>query len=202
MSDVVGEVSAEVLADRHARLKTFLEDQFTLANPGYTIFDPVVRTNEQNIRIGDGSRIDSFCKLEGGLGLTIGRYVHIASFAHIGIGGGTVIIEDFAACSSGSKVVSGSNMVDALSGSAVAPQTMQRIVRDKVTRICRYAILFTNAVVLPGVTIGEGAVLAAGSVATKDVPAWEIWAGTPAKFMRKREIVIGRQFLPEVNEIP
>ena len=195
-------VSAEELADRHAKVKQFLEDQYALANPGYTIFDPVIRTNEKVIKIGDGSRIDSFCKLEGGLGLTIGRYVHIASFAHIGIGGGTTIIEDFAACSSGSKIVSGSNTVDALSGSAVAPQTMQRIERDKITRICRYAIIFTNAVVLPGVTIGEGAVLAAGAVATKDIPAWEIWAGTPAKFMKKREIVVGRQFLPVGNIVP
>lgn len=195
------EVSQAEIAERHERLKTFLEEQYQLSS-GYQVFDPVVRTNEQNITIGERSRIDSFCKLEGGLGLTIGRYVHIASFVHLGIGGGTTVIEDFAACSSGVKVVSGSNTVDALSGSAVAPPGMQRIVRDKTTRICRYAILFTNSVVLPGVTIGEGAVLAAGAVATKDIPPWEIWAGTPAKFLRKRVIVHGREYLPFPNEVP
>ena len=35
--------------------------------------------------------------------------------------------------------------------------------------------------VLPGVTIGEGALIGAGSVVTKDVPPWEIWCGVPAK---------------------
>lgn len=44
-----------------------------------------------------------------------------------------------------------------------------------------------GAVILPGITIGEGALIGAGSVVTKDVPAFEIWAGNPAKFLRKRE---------------
>ena len=38
-----------------------------------------------------------------------------------------------------------------------------------------------NVVVLKGVTIGKGAVVAAGAVVTKNIPAYEIWAGVPAK---------------------
>ena len=41
-----------------------------------------------------------------------------------------------------------------------------------------------RAVILPGVTIGGGAVIAAGSVVNKDVPADELWAGVPARFIR------------------
>lgn len=37
-----------------------------------------------------------------------------------------------------------------------------------------------------GVTIGDGAVIGAGSVVTKDVGPYEIWAGNPARFIRKR----------------
>ena len=44
------------------------------------------------------------------------------------------------------------------------------------------------AIVLPGVTIGEGAVVAAGSVVTKDVEPWIVVGGNPAKFIKKREI--------------
>ena len=41
--------------------------------------------------------------------------------------------------------------------------------------------------VLKGVTIGEGAVIGAGSVVTRNVPPFEIWAGVPAKLVRKIE---------------
>ena len=41
-----------------------------------------------------------------------------------------------------------------------------------------------NAVILKGVTIGEGAIVAAGAVVTKDVPAYTIVAGNPAKVIR------------------
>ena len=44
-----------------------------------------------------------------------------------------------------------------------------------------------NCVVLPGVTIGEHSVIAAGSVVTKDVPPGVIFGGVPAKCIRKRE---------------
>ncbi len=43
-----------------------------------------------------------------------------------------------------------------------------------------------NAVVLPDVTIAEGAVVAAGSIVTKDVPAYAIVAGNPAKVIKYR----------------
>ena len=44
----------------------------------------------------------------------------------------------------------------------------------------------TGAMVLPGVTIGEGAVVAAGAVVTKDVEPWTVVGGNPAKFIKKR----------------
>lgn len=43
-----------------------------------------------------------------------------------------------------------------------------------------------NAIILPGVTIGDGAVVAAGSIVTKDVAPFGIVAGVPAKLVRKR----------------
>lgn len=45
-----------------------------------------------------------------------------------------------------------------------------------------------NVTILSGVTIGDGAVIAAGSVVVKNVPAYEVFGGNPAKFIKYREI--------------
>lgn len=45
--------------------------------------------------------------------------------------------------------------------------------------------LGTRAIVLPGVRIGRGAVVGAGSVVTRDVPAWTVVAGNPARVVRQ-----------------
>lgn len=42
-----------------------------------------------------------------------------------------------------------------------------------------------NTVILPGVSIGDCCVVGAGSVVTKDIPAWSVAAGNPAKIIRK-----------------
>jgi len=44
-----------------------------------------------------------------------------------------------------------------------------------------------GTIVMPGVTIGEGSIIAAGSVVTKDVPAWCIAGGSPAKVLKTIE---------------
>ena len=47
------------------------------------------------------------------------------------------------------------------------------------------------SIILPGVTIGEGAVVGAGSVVTKDVEPWSVVVGNPAKFIKKRVLMNG-----------
>ncbi len=52
------------------------------------------------------------------------------------------------------------------------------------TVVRKGASIGANATILPGITIGENALIGAGSVVTKDIPAGETWYGNPA---RKRE---------------
>ncbi|MEH1823859.1 MAG: acyltransferase [Nostoc sp.] len=52
-------------------------------------------------------------------------------------------------------------------------------------KICNKVWIGFNSIILKGVTIGEGAVIGAGSVVTKDVPAWTVVAGNPARIIRE-----------------
>ncbi len=49
------------------------------------------------------------------------------------------------------------------------------------------AVIGGGATIVPGVVVGEDAVLAAGAVLTKNLPSGEVWAGNPAKFLMTRE---------------
>jgi len=53
----------------------------------------------------------------------------------------------------------------------------------------KVAWISARAIILPGVTIGEGAVVAAGAVVVADVPPWTLVGGVPAKFIRDRPLV-------------
>lgn len=59
---------------------------------------------------------------------------------------------------------------------------------SKPVRIGNHVFIGPRAIILPGVTIGDGAVIAAGSVVTKDVPPKTLVGGVPAQKIRDRNI--------------
>lgn len=147
-----------------------------------TIFEPQIHLNKSSLYIHETARIDGFVKIEAGVGTAIGRLCHIASFCHLGVGGGLLVLEEGSSCGSGVKIVTGSNVPGSGRGcSAIDPQT---VIQRSFVHVKKNATLFVNSVVLPGVTIGEGAVVAAGAIVCCDVPDGELWGGLPAKKIR------------------
>lgn len=78
-----------------------------------------------------------------------------------------------------------------ISGNHIIPANRERIFSSghevKPVKIYPDVWIGANCLILPGVTIGEGAVVAGGSVVTKDVAPFTIVGGSPAKFIRIRE---------------
>lgn len=111
-------------------------------------------------------------------GVNIGRQVHIGPDCILDYPYPYFInIEDGASLAGGDYILAHSTPMECHKESVesfVAPTT-----------ICRDAWVGINVTILPGVTIGEGAIVAAGSVVTHDVPAWTLAAGVPAKIVKE-----------------
>lgn len=68
----------------------------------------------------------------------------------------------------------------------LTPKTWERHAYQRPTRIGHDVWIGTNAVILQGVTVGDGAVVGAGAVVTKDIPAYAIAVGLPARVSKYR----------------
>jgi acetyltransferase-like isoleucine patch superfamily enzyme len=128
-------------------------------------------------------RVDAFTKLECGEGLYLGVYTHLASYVHV-LGGGLCLFEDESSAGSGVRIITGSNVPGPGRGcSAIAPNA---VVERSYVWVKARATIFAGATVLPGVIIGEEAVVAAGAVVTRDVPDFATVAGVPASIVKMR----------------
>lgn len=137
------------------------------------------------IEIGNRSMIDDFTFINGGNGVRIGRYVHIACCAGI-IGGGELIVGDYAVIGYGSKIVTGT---DTYHGGKRMSTAVPREQRNKVEGriiIEKDAFIGANVVVHPNVRIGEGAIIGSNSLVLKDVEPWSINVGTPCRKIGER----------------
>ncbi|MBN3946532.1 MAG: acyltransferase [Nostoc sp. NMS7] len=128
-------------------------------------------------KIGSVSIISNKSRIEGSLDqLTIGNCTFIGQ-AYLAIHA-DIRIGSFVVINDGVKLLTASHDVNDPSWSSFA----QPIIIDD------YAWIATDAIILPGVHIGKGAIVGAGAVVTKNIPEYNIAVGNPAKLLDKQRV--------------
>ena len=125
-----------------------------------------------------------------GKNLIVGEHVSIGAMCHIGR---NVTIGD-------NSNIQGSNYIADRTtiGASVFIGPNSTILNDKYppsgnaekwipVEVQNHAVVGGGCTLLPGANLGEGSVLGGGSVLTKSIPAGEVWAGNPARFLMTRE---------------
>lgn len=154
-----------------------------------------------DVKLGEGVKIHAFVNLYGceiGDGTQIGTFVEIQRNASVGrrckISSHSFICEGVSIddeCFIGHGVIFTNDRYP----KAVNPDGSLQTAADWTvipTRVERRASIGSGAVILCGITIGEGALVGAGSVVTSDVPPFATVAGNPARLLEQRKPPDGR----------
>jgi acetyltransferase-like isoleucine patch superfamily enzyme len=139
--------------------------------------------NLYGCEVGDETKIGTFVEIQ--KNASVGKRCKISSHTFICEG---VTIEDNVFIGHGVTFIN-----DAYPRATTAEGELQteKDWRVDFTRVCKGASIGSGSTILCNVTIGEGAIVGAGSVVTKDVPPRTIVAGNPAKVLRKIEVEAG-----------
>lgn len=140
------------------------------------------------------SEVDSTARCDIGCNVSnskMGKYSYIGEYTSLS----TVEVGSYTSISSGCTIGGGAHPIDWVSTSPVFT-SHRSILRAnlayhsfnpyKVIKIGNDVWIGSNCMIKSGVTISDGAIIGMGSVVTKDVGPYEIWAGNPAKLIRKR----------------
>ena len=160
---------------------------FASIGENVSISDRASFYNTSNISLGNNVRIDDFCVLSAGIGgISIGDYVHLAVYSAL-IGAGKITLSDFCNISSRVSIYSSN---DDYSGATLTNPTIPSQytgVTHADVFFGKHVIVGSGSVILPGITMEEGAAVGALSLVTRNCDAFEIYAGNPAKRIKERK---------------
>lgn len=145
--------------------------------------------SQKGLVIGDKVTIGSYAIIrptnlyggEAGIGLKVGNNSSIGPYSYIGCSG-YIELGDNVMMSPRVSIYSENHNFS----QSDIPMIQQGITRSFV-KIEDDCWLAANSVILAGVTVGKGSVVAAGSIVTKDVPPYSIVAGNPARIIKNRK---------------
>ena len=158
MSDEARRVTFRLNAAYHTpdEVRALLSELFGYEVPrSLRVFPPFYTDYGKNITVGEGVFINACCHFQDHGGVTIGDGCQI-----------------------------GHNVVFATLNHGLAPADRKHTYPAPIT-LGRNVWVGSNSTILQGVTVGDNAVIAAGAVVTKDVPAGTVVGGVPAKFIKK-----------------
>lgn len=133
--------------------------------------------------------------------LSVGDYVHISPHVSV-IGGkqGLLSIKDFCFISTGARMICGSEKFQGagLIGPLIPEEYKDDLLLDPII-MENFSGVCANSVVMPGVTMSEGSVLGANSFLKQSTEPWTIYAGSPARPIKKRESKTMYQYAKEMG---
>lgn len=132
------------------------------------------------MKIGDGSTIHTCLRLYDPRKISIGEDTIIGEFAVLD-GRERLLIGSHVAFATGVMIYNSEHNIEAEHFAADEGVTSAAVTVED------YVFVGPRSIILPGVTIGKGAIVAAGAVVTKDVPQFAIVGGVPAKVIGERK---------------
>ena len=139
----------------------------------------------RNVLIGDLTSVREGCVIAEGAILgrgvmalydtQVGRFSRIQDQVHLV---GNMVVEEHVFIGMGTVTTNDNDVYLARFGSSGTDDP------QRGPTIRRLAMIGAGSTILPNLEIGEGAFVAAGAVVTRDVPAWSVWAGVPAREVR------------------
>jgi len=159
-----------------------MEQIFKNIGKNVTIYPLAKVVYPENISIGDETVIDDFAFLYGvGKGIRIGNFCHITVHCIIQ-SGGLLEIGDFSGIGPRTTLLAASD--DYRGGGFIGLKIFgekYRNLSNKDVIMGKHVHVGAGSIILPGVTIGDGCSIGAGSLVTKDLPEWTICYGSPCK---------------------
>ena len=170
---------------------SFYKNKLSAIGKGTLLSPKMWIVNPQYIYIGDNSDVAGYVTLEAhplppdflrpslriGNNVSIGEYCHITCCSNI-------IIEDGVLFGRFILITDNAHGASDIKEIAIQPIKRELVSKGDVF-VGRNVWIGDKSTILPGVTIGEGCIIAANSVVTKDVPPFSVVAGNPAAIVKK-----------------
>ena len=159
----------------------------------------------ENLIIGNETVVDDFALLyASGKGIKLGNFCHITAHCTL-FAGGLIEFGDFSAIGPNGVILASTDDYkgEGFVGLAVfGPKYRNHQEKDVI--IGRHVHIGAGSIIMPGVTLGDGCSIGAGSLVTKSMPEWTICYGSPCKPIkdkpREKQLQMERELLQEYNE--